>query len=108
MLVSSCVCVIHVLATCCFQASCLPPSVSDRDQKLQFSLGCQAVLPPESFLTLRLPFVYGVQVEDGNPVPLNAFESQPEMTAWIMKGTTLQVVSKASKLGEEHQQSQNF
>ncbi|KAJ6739621.1 AMPLIFIED IN BREAST CANCER 2-RELATED [Salix koriyanagi] len=99
-----------VLATCPviqFAASCLPPSVSDRDQKLQFSLGCQVVLPPESFLTLRLPFVYGVQVEDGNPVPLNAFESQPEMTAWIMKGTTLQVVSKASKLGEEHQRSQN-
>ncbi|KAJ6369199.1 hypothetical protein OIU78_001541 [Salix suchowensis] len=84
-----------VLATCPviqFAASCLPPSVSDRDQKLQFSLGCQVVLPPESFLTLRLPFVYGVQVEDGNPVPLNAFESQPEMTAWIMKGTTLQRV----------------
>ncbi|KAJ6708373.1 AMPLIFIED IN BREAST CANCER 2-RELATED [Salix viminalis] len=83
-----------VLATCPviqFAASCLPPSVSDRDQKLQFSLGCQVVLPPESFLTLRLPFVYGVQVEDGNPVPLNAFETQPEMTAWIMKGTTLQL-----------------
>jgi protein SMG8 len=52
--------------------------------------------------------VCGVQLEDGNPVPLNAFESQPEMTAWIMKGTTLQVVTKASKLGEEHQHSQNF
>ena len=93
-----------------FQASCLPPLVADREQKLQFSLGCQVVLPPESFLTLRLPFVCGVQLEDGNPVPLNAFESQPEMTAWIMKGTThdLQVVSEASKLGEEHQHSQNF
>ncbi|CAK7332161.1 unnamed protein product [Dovyalis caffra] len=95
-----------VLATCPviqFEASCLPTSVSDREQKLQFSLGCQVVLPPESFLTLRLPFVYGVQLADGNPVPFNAFESQPETTAWIMKGTTLQVVSKASKLSEGHQ-----
>lgn len=95
-----------VLATCPviqFAASCLPPSVSDREQKLQFSLGCQVVLPPESFLTLKLPFVYGVQLVDGNPVPLNAFECQPEMTAWIMRGTALQVVSKASKLREGHQ-----
>eukprot|EP00258_Populus_trichocarpa_P039911 XP_024455930.1 protein smg8 [Populus trichocarpa] len=52
----------------------------------------------QSFLTLRLPFVCGVQLEDGNPVPLNAFESQPEMTAWIMKGTTLQVVTKNLEL----------
>ncbi|KAJ6984071.1 hypothetical protein NC653_022335 [Populus alba x Populus x berolinensis] len=95
-----------VLASCPviqFAASCLPPSVSDREQKLQFSLGCQVVLPPESFLTLKLPFVYGVQLVDGNPVPLNAFECQPEMTAWIMRGTALQVVSKASKLREGHQ-----
>uniref|UniRef100_A0A6N2KQV0 Nonsense-mediated mRNA decay factor SMG8 n=2 Tax=Salix viminalis TaxID=40686 RepID=A0A6N2KQV0_SALVM len=67
-----------------------PPSVSDREQKLQFNLGCQVVLPPESFLTLKLPFVYGVILADGNSVPLNALESQPEMTAWIMRGTALQ------------------
>lgn len=52
------------------------------------------ILPPDSFLTLRLPFVYGVQLEDGSLHPLNHLEHQPELTAWITKGTTLQVVSK--------------
>uniref|UniRef100_A0A2P2K2P8 Nonsense-mediated mRNA decay factor SMG8 n=1 Tax=Rhizophora mucronata TaxID=61149 RepID=A0A2P2K2P8_RHIMU len=86
-----------VLATCPviqFEPSCLPPSVPDREGKLQFSLGCQVVLPPESFLVLRLPFVYGVQLEDGSLHPLNAFEHQPERTAWIVKGTTLHFISK--------------
>ncbi|KAK7272184.1 hypothetical protein RJT34_28628 [Clitoria ternatea] len=88
-----------VLSTCPvvqFETSCLPPSVPDREQKLQFSLGCQVILPPESFLTLKLPFVYGVQFEDGKKHPLNPFEQQPEMTAWITKGTVLQILSKRS------------
>lgn len=92
-----------ILATCPtiqFETSCLPLSIPDREQKLQFSLGCRVVLPPESFLTLRLPFVYGVQLEDGSLHPLNPFEHQPELTAWITKGTTLQVVSKGSSLDE--------
>ncbi|XP_021692090.2 uncharacterized protein LOC110673305 isoform X2 [Hevea brasiliensis] len=95
-----------VLATCPvvqFEVSCLPPSVANREQKLQFSLGCRVVLPPESFLTLRLPFVYGVQLEDRSPLPINAFEHQPEMTAWILKGTTLQVISKQISLNKETQ-----
>ncbi|PQQ14083.1 uncharacterized protein Pyn_06895 [Prunus yedoensis var. nudiflora] len=82
-----------ILATCPviqFEASCLPPSVPEREQKLQFTLGCQVVLPPESFITLRLPFVYGVQLEDGSLRSLNCLEHQPEVTAWITKGTTLQ------------------
>ncbi|XP_028756900.1 uncharacterized protein LOC114716133 [Neltuma alba] len=85
------------LATCPivqFETSHLPPSVPDREQKLQFSLGCQVVLPPQSFLTLKLPFVYGVQLEDGRKHPLNPFEQQPEMTAWITKGSILQILSK--------------
>ncbi|TKY48578.1 SMG8 protein [Spatholobus suberectus] len=88
-----------ILATCPvvqFETSCLPPSVPDHEQKLQFSLGCQVILPPESFLTLKLPFVYGVQLEDGNKHPLNPFEQQPEMTAWITKGTVLQILSKGN------------
>ncbi|XAR60037.1 hypothetical protein NMG60_11033266 [Bertholletia excelsa] len=86
-----------ILATCPviqFEASCLPPSTSDREQKLQFSFGCQVILPPESFLSLRLPFVYGVELDDGTMQSLRPFEHQPELTAWIAKGTTLQVVSK--------------
>ncbi|KAK4375940.1 hypothetical protein RND71_006617 [Anisodus tanguticus] len=79
-----------------FEESCLPPSVPDRKKKLQFSLGCRVILPPESFLSLRLPFVYGVQLENGNIHPLMPFEQQPQLTAWITKGTTLQLVSKDS------------
>lgn len=58
------------------------------------------ILPPESFLTLRLPFVYGVQREDGSLHPLKPFEHKPELTAWISKGTTLQVMSKGSSIDE--------
>ncbi|CAN0916489.1 Nonsense-mediated mRNA decay factor SMG8 [Linum grandiflorum] len=86
-----------------FEASCLPPSVVDREQKLQFTIGSQVVLPPESFLTLRLPFIYGVQLEDGRQHPLGAFKHQPEMTAWIVKGTTLHIVSKQNNVPQESQ-----
>ncbi|KAI3676971.1 hypothetical protein L1987_86588 [Smallanthus sonchifolius] len=82
-----------VLATCPviqFEVSCLPPSVPEREQKLHFSMGSPVILPPESFLSLRLPFVYGVTLEDESTYPIRPFESQPELTAWITKGTTLQ------------------
>ncbi|CAK9187249.1 unnamed protein product [Ilex paraguariensis] len=93
-----------MLATCPvvqFEASSLPASILDRQQKLQFSLGCRVILPPESFLSLRLPFVYGVQLEDGNLHPLKPFQQQPELTAWITQGSTLQVLSKGSNAVEE-------
>ncbi|KAK4440679.1 protein SMG8 [Sesamum alatum] len=80
-----------------FELSCLPPSVPDREQKLRFSLGCPVILPPESFLSLRLPFVYGVELEDGSLHSLRPFENQPQLTAYIMKGTTLQVVSRSGE-----------
>lgn len=83
------------------QVSCLPPSVVDHDheheqKKLQFSLGCPVILPPESFLSLRLPFVYGVKLQDGTFHPLKPFQSQPELTAWLTKATALQVLSKGA------------
>lgn len=59
------------------------------------------ILPPESFLSLRLPFVYGVQLEDGSLYPLRPFEDEPERTAWITKNTTLQVLSKGSNPDEQ-------
>ncbi|XP_077253188.1 uncharacterized protein LOC143892451 [Tasmannia lanceolata] len=93
-----------VLATCPvvqFEASCLPSSALDREKQSQFSLGCRVILPPESFLTFRLPFVYGVQLEDRSLYPLKHFEHLPELTAWITKGTVLQVVSKGSNINEE-------
>ncbi|BAF10485.1 uncharacterized protein [Oryza sativa Japonica Group] len=76
-----------------FEASCLPSNASDHDQQGSFSLGCRVVLPPESFLTMRLPFVYGVETRDGNTAPLKYLEEQPELTAWLVGGTALQIVS---------------
>lgn len=92
-----------ILSTCPviqFEESCLPPSIQEREQKLRFGLGCEVVLPPESFLTLKLPFVYGVEMEDKSLHPLKYFENQPEATAWIAKGTILQVVTKRSGAGQ--------
>ncbi|KAL6001343.1 hypothetical protein ACLOJK_007077 [Asimina triloba] len=88
-----------VLATCPvvqFEDTCLPTSVPDRERQLQFSPGHQIILPPESFLSFRLPFVYGVQLQDRSLHPLNHAEHQPELTAWIMRGTILQLVSTGS------------
>jgi hypothetical protein len=38
------------------------------------------MLPPESFLTMRLPFIYGAETREGSTVPLKHFEQQPELT----------------------------
>lgn len=54
------------------------------------------ILPPDSFLSLRLPFVYGVEMDDGSLHSLKPFENQPHLTASIMKGTTLQVMPSES------------
>ncbi|KAG6570823.1 hypothetical protein SDJN03_29738, partial [Cucurbita argyrosperma subsp. sororia] len=97
-----------------FEELGLPPAVPERQQKLQFTFGCQVVLPPFVFrvhiwmsavhiLTLRLPFVYGVQLEDGSLHPLNPLQHQPEATAWIIGGTTLQILSKPGCLDEGSQ-----
>ncbi|XP_043699809.1 uncharacterized protein LOC122650459 [Telopea speciosissima] len=86
-----------------FESSRLPSSVPDKDQQSKFNLGCRVILPPESFLTLRLPFVYGVQLEDRSLHPLNCLGHPPELTAWITKGTTLQVMSIGSTLHEGDQ-----
>jgi protein SMG8 len=42
---------------------------------------------------MRLPFVYGVETRDGNTAPLKYLEEQPELTAWLVGGTALQIVS---------------
>ncbi|XP_041993473.1 uncharacterized protein LOC121744099 [Salvia splendens] len=84
-----------------FELSCLPPSIPDREQKLQFSLGCPAILPPDSFLSLRLPFVYGVELEDGSLHSLKPFENQPHLTACIKRGTALQVMPNRGALNPE-------
>lgn len=58
------------------------------------------ILPPESFLVLRLPFIYGIQLEDQSLHPLKPFEHQPEKTAWIKECTTLLIVSKEGSPNE--------
>jgi protein SMG8 len=42
---------------------------------------------------MRLPFIYGVETREGSTVPLKHFEQQPELTAWLVGGTALQIVS---------------
>ena len=59
----------------------------------QFSLGCDIVLPPESFVVLRLPFIYYVELQDGSKSPLKCNVSQPESTGWLVKGSTFKVIS---------------
>lgn len=49
---------------------------------------------------LRLPFIYGVQLEDQTIHPLSALPNQPEQTAWIEKGTALFLTSKGSDLDD--------
>ncbi|PKA58808.1 hypothetical protein AXF42_Ash000901 [Apostasia shenzhenica] len=95
-----------VLAACPviqFEESCLPPSTPDREHQSHFSIGCQIILPPESFLTVRLPFIYGVHKDDGSLQPLCPLEHKPENTAWLVKGTTLQLVSVGHEPMEEFQ-----
>eukprot|EP01018_Ginkgo_biloba_P020644 Gb_15944 [translate_table: standard] len=89
-----------VLATCPvvqFEGSCLPASLQQVEQCSRFSLGCRVVLPPESFLSLRFPFVYGARLDDGSPIALLPRAYKPELTAWLVKGTTLQIVSKGNE-----------
>ncbi|KAL6911287.1 hypothetical protein ACP4OV_000092 [Aristida adscensionis] len=76
-----------------FEGSCLPSNVADHERQGLFSIGCRVILPPESFLTLRLPFVYGVETREGSMFPLKHLEQQPELTAWLVGGTALQIVS---------------
>ncbi|KAH9615765.1 hypothetical protein KSS87_008702 [Heliosperma pusillum] len=79
-----------------FEGSRQPTGVTDHEQPLQFSLGCQVILPPESSISIRLPFVYGIEVKDKGFNPLKPFEHEPELTGWIMRGTTLQVIAKGA------------
>ncbi|XP_062221455.1 uncharacterized protein LOC133920875 [Phragmites australis] len=76
-----------------FEGSCLPSNVADHERQGLFSIGYRVILPPESFLTMRLPFVYGVETREGSIFPLKHFEQQPELTAWLVGGTALQIVS---------------
>ncbi|XP_024545138.1 protein SMG8 isoform X1 [Selaginella moellendorffii] len=60
---------------------------------MRFSFNCEVVLPPDSFLSLRLPFVYCTENEDGSLLPLQYKEDHPELSAWLVKGTVFYVLS---------------
>jgi hypothetical protein len=62
-----------LLFAICHQWSSLPSGVSDRDKQGLFSLECQVALPPESFFSMRFPFVY-VAVMYESMFPLKHFE----------------------------------
>ena len=55
----------------------------------------EVVLPPDSFLVLRLPFVYHNVEKNGTLAPLSYRENAPEHTPWLVKGTALRVLSRA-------------
>lgn len=66
---------------------------------MEFNLGSEVVLPPDSFLSLRLPFVYYSQM-DGVPIkPLLVKQHKPEQTGWLVKGTALYLKSKGGVNG---------
>lgn len=78
-----------------FDKSCIPEVAQQRGNcSNEFSLGSSVVLPPESFVILRLPFVYYMELNDGSRYPLKSNVHQPESTAWLIKGSTFQIISK--------------
>ena len=56
----------------------------------------EVVLPPDSFLVLRLPFVYHTVEKNGNRRPMSYQKDAPERSAWLVKGTTLRLLAKGS------------
>ena len=62
--------------------------------------GPEVVLPPDSFLVLRLPFVYHTVEKNGNRRPLSYQKDAPERSAWLVKGTTLRLLAKGSEAVE--------
>ncbi|KAI5068008.1 hypothetical protein GOP47_0016353 [Adiantum capillus-veneris] len=77
-----------------FEEACvMQVDLKGRLGSTKFSIGCSVVLPPESFVVLRLPFVYYLELVDGSKHPLNCKTVQPEKTAWLMKGTAFKIIS---------------
>lgn len=46
-------------------------------------------------------------MDDGSLHPLNHLEHQPELTAWLVEGTALQVVSTGHEYYEEASMGKN-
>lgn len=92
-----------ILATCPviqFNENCLAQSTPISEKKLTFTLGNRVILPPDSFLTLRLPFVYGIENGEGTTQALRYLKHQPDLSAWLVKGTALQIISTGNETDE--------
>ncbi|CAK9234243.1 unnamed protein product [Sphagnum troendelagicum] len=60
---------------------------------MEFQSGSEVVLPPDSFLSLRLPFVYYMEGQKGVRTPLFCNKENPERTAWLHKCSAIYVIS---------------
>jgi protein SMG8 len=60
---------------------------------MEFHSGSEVVLPPDSFLSLRLPFVYYMEGQNGVRTPLLCNKENPERTAWLHKCSAIYVIS---------------
>jgi hypothetical protein len=60
---------------------------------MEFHSGSEVVLPPDSFLSLRLPFVYYMEGQNGVRTPLFCNKENPERTAWLHKCSAIYVIS---------------
>lgn len=67
-----------------------------KQEGINVSGASEVVLPPDSFLVLRLPFVYHTVEKNGNLRPLSYQKDAPERSAWLVKGTALRLHAKGS------------
>ncbi|GBG70954.1 hypothetical protein CBR_g8254 [Chara braunii] len=56
-----------------------------------FGIGCEVLLPPDSFLCLRLPFIYSVGAANDIQRPLMYWPEKPEVSGRVVAGTVLYV-----------------
>lgn len=64
------------------------------EQDLKFEP--EVVLPPDSFLVLRLPFIYHTVETNGKRRPLSYNKDAPERSAWLVKGTALRLLARGA------------
>ncbi|CAK9276793.1 unnamed protein product [Sphagnum jensenii] len=73
--------------------SLIPSAAKQAKAGVEFQSGSEVVLPPDSFLSLRLPFVYYMEGQNGVRTPLFCNKENPERTAWLHKCSAIYVIS---------------
>jgi protein SMG8 len=71
----------------------IPSASKQAKAGMEFQSGSEVVLPPDSFLSLRLPFVYYMEGQNGVRTPLFCNKENPERTAWLHKCSAIYVIS---------------